>query len=127
MKKTVVFLLFIFMLIFSSCTSDIKEQTEMIKYNEGTYYNKDWDEKIGSYEKDVIPNKETAIAVAVQIFNGMEKYGGAKDFTPQSVFYDESDGVWIVSFGLNNDEYGFDCCIAMQQNDGKVLRIWFGE
>lgn len=126
MKIIGVLLSFIVIFFLSSCKNDFGEQTDMI-YNEGIYFNKNWDEEIGSYKKDVIPDKETAIAVAIQIFNGMEKSENATNFVPKSVFFDESDEIWIVSFASNNDEEGMDCCIAIQKKDGKVIRIWYGE
>lgn len=49
--------------------------------------------------------------------------------TPQSVFFDKQDEIWIVSFGMDSKEnvVGGDCSIAIQKQDGRVLRIWFGE
>ena len=77
----------------------------------------------------VIPDEETALKIAKAIFDGMEKNKDAKEYVPQSVFYDNQDEIWIVSFGKNSNQImlGGDCNIAMQKKDGKVLRIWFGE
>ena len=93
---------------------------------------RDRDDTIGTYNGYVIPDKETAISVAVQIFSGMEKGKTAEKFLPQSVFYDEEDEIWIVLFTEPIKKYGVatlgnGCCIAMQKSDGKVLRIWFEE
>ena len=59
----------------------------------------------------------------------MEKSKAAQDYEPQSVFYDDQDEIWIVSFRKDSDEIiaGGDCSIALQKKDGRVLRIWFGE
>ena len=77
----------------------------------------------------VILDEETALKIAKAIFYGMEKSKDAKEYVPQSVFYDNQDEIWIVSFGKNSNHImlGGDCNIAMQKKDGKVLRIWFGE
>ena len=62
-------------------------------------------------------------------FDGMEKSKEAQRYVPLSVFYDDQDEIWVVSFGEDSRQntLGGDCSIAMQKKDGKVLRIWFGE
>lgn len=112
----------------SSCNSkEIKN--DMVKYGAGAYHDKNWNETIGSYQGEVIPDKEIALEMATAIFNGMEKSEESEHFVPQSIFFDEKDEIWIVSFGKDSSEMilGGDCSIAMQKKDGKVLRIWFGE
>lgn len=111
------------MLSFSACTS------KSIQYDEGIYANKDWSETVGSYTSDVVNSKETAIQIAVAVYNGMDKSNDMDDLTPTSVFYDEQDEIWIISFSKKSakNEVGGDCSIAIQKEDGKVLRIWFGE
>ncbi len=130
MKKKLIFL-FITLLsitLFSACGND-KKENDMVKYESGIYYDKNWDETVGTYTESVIPDKDTALEVATVIFNGMDKSRGAKEYVPKSVFYDDQDEIWIVSFGKDSDEIilGGDCSIAIQKKDGKVLRIWFGE
>lgn len=51
------------------------------------------------------------------------------DLTPQSYIFDNQDEIWIVTFGKYGKENvaGGDCSIAIQKQDGQVLRIWFGE
>lgn len=102
----------------------------MIKYESGTFYDKNWSESIGTYsEQPVIPDADTALAIAQTIFDGMKKSTEAQQYVPQSVFYDSQDEIWIVSFWNTSSQTstGGDCNIAMQKKDGKVLRIWFGE
>ena len=130
MKKKLIFL-FITLLsitLFSACGNG-KKENNMVKYESGIYYDKNWDETVGTYTESVIPDKDTALEVATVIFNGMDKSRGAKEYVPNSVFYDDQDEIWIVSFGKDSDEIilGGDCSIAIQKKDGKVLRIWFGE
>ena len=99
-----------------------------MQYQTGIFYDKNWDDPVGTYNGDVIPNENTAISIATQIFDSMEKSNAYDHFKPQAVFYDEQDAVWIVSL-YNSEEMhtGGDCNIAMQKRDGKILRIWFGE
>lgn len=136
MKKIKCLLLIMYLIVITGCNRNqfnMKGTSTMdIEFEQGIFNDKNWDENIGTYKKDVIPNKETAVAVAVQIFNGMEKKSYAEKYVPQSVFYDEVDGIWIVSFWEenNNDEMitlGNDCSIALKKNNGQILRIWFGE
>lgn len=100
-----------------------------VKFRTGTYHNKKWDETIGTYQNDVIPNKDVALNVAVQIFEGMQKSDNMQSYVPQSIFFDEEDNVWVVSFWEQSKEpmLGGGCSIAIQKKDGKILRIWFGE
>ena len=128
-KKLVLILILAFaVILFSSCNSK-GMKNDMVNYEVGAYHDKNWDETIGSYQGEVIPDKETALEMAKAIFNGMEKSKESQHFIPQSIFFDEKDEIWIVSFGKDSNEIilGGDCSIAMQKKDGKVLRIWFGE
>ncbi len=131
MRRTLVVLVIVVlsMISYSACGNSKKENA-MIKYESGNFYDKNWSETIGTYRGDaVIPDEETALKIAKAIFDGMEKSEDAQQYVPQSVFYDNQDEIWIVSFGKNSNQntLGGDCNIAMQKKDGKVLRIWFGE
>ncbi len=88
---------------------------------------KNWDDTVGTYTGDVIPNEECAIAVATEIYRHLEY--SEDHYVPINVFYDEVDKIWIVTFFEENNvtTVGEDCSIAIQQSDGRVLRIWFGE
>lgn len=130
MKKKI-FLLFIMILSFLSLSAcqNIQEQNNMIEYQSGNYHDKNWNDMVGTYSEPVIPDKETAVEVAKAIFNGMNTSEDMNGNVPKSVFYDEQDEIWIISFGEDSDEntLGGDFSIAIQKTDGKVLRIWFGE
>ena len=101
----------------------------MIMYETGIYYNKNWNENVGTYTEDVVSDKDTALSIAKIIFKGMRKSKDAEKYVPTSVFYDEQDKIWIVSFSKETEKIlvGGDCNIAIQAKDGKVVRIWFGE
>ena len=129
MKRTLVLFTIILSMVFCSACGNSKKENDMVKYESGNYHDKNWSETIGTYGGMVIPDEETALKIAKAIFDGMEKSKDAKEYVPQSVFYDNQDEIWIVSFGTNSNHImlGGDCNIAMQKKDGKVLRIWFGE
>ena len=97
-----------------------------VDYDSGIYYNKNWDETIGTYTMPVIRDRESAIEIAMAIYNSMENNN--PNYVPQSVFFDEEDEIWIVSFWEASYEGLGNCCsIALQKKDGRVLRIWAGE
>ncbi len=50
------------------------------------------------------------------------------NLTPQSVFFDSQDEIWILTFGTDGKDNvaGGACSIAIRKQDGKVLSIWFG-
>ena len=142
MKRMVIFSLLLCMLMgcANEPTNDNREdnikENPNVAYSEGVFYDKNWEDHTGSYENNVIPDMETAITVASAIFDAMEKSFAAEKFIPQDVFYDEVDGIWIVSFweSIPDDTQDSapvvvgDCCsIAIREADGTVLRIWFGE
>lgn len=131
MKRIILLLLPIILSValFSACEPPKKEKTDMVKFESGNYFNKDWSETVGTYQKAAVPNEKVALEIAQAIFNEMDKSEETQEYVPQSIFYDEQDEIWIVSFWKESNEItlGGDCSIAIQKVDGKVLRIWFGE
>lgn len=130
MKKNSIFLLVIVLsfLSFSAC-KNLQDENNTITYQAGNYYDKNWNDTVGTYTGTAIPDKETALEVAKAIFSGMDTSENMRGYVPKYIFYDEKDEIWIVSFGEDSSEtaLGGDCNIALQKADGKVLRIWFGE
>lgn len=129
MKK--VFILIITIMIitsFSACKYNGKEN-KMVTYETGIYHDKSWNETVGTYSNPVVPDKETALKIAETVFNGMTKNNETQEYVAQSIFYDEQDEIWIISFWKDSDQniLGGECNIAIQKKDGKILRIWFGE
>lgn len=127
-------MLVIFVIVLSaiSCSACVNsnEDNDMIKYESGNFYDKNWSETIGTYKVEaVVPDEETALKIAKAIFDGMEKSKEVQEYVPKSVFYDNQDEIWIVSFAKNSSQItlGGDCNIAIRKKDGMVLRIWFGE
>lgn len=131
MKRIILLLLPIVLSValFSACEPLKKNKTDMVKFESGNYSNRDWNETVGTYQKAAVPNEKVALEIAQAIFNEMDKSEEAQEYVPQSIFYDEQDEIWIVSFWKESNEItlGGDCSIAIQKVDGKVLRIWFGE
>lgn len=129
MKKIqfLIFPIIISLLCFSACGNK-ESKNDTIPLETGIYYDKNWDEPVGSYKQEVIPDKETAIEVAKTIFSRMEKSKEAQEYTPQSIFYDEQDEVWIISFGkdLKDNIVGGGCSIAIEKKGWKSIEnlVW---
>lgn len=92
--------------------------------------NYDLDDKTGAFDGDAIPNHETAILVAKQIFDGT-KIGTQKrfeGFVPTISTYYEKSEIWVVTFtkpfDRSSGDIGEEICIALQKSDGRVLKIW---
>ena len=110
------------------CLSCSLKGKRVVEFEAGSYFDKNWEESIGTYKGAVIPDKDTAMNVAISIFDGMSKSEEVAEYVVQSIFYDEQDEIWIVSFWKDSENLiGGDCSIALQKKDGKVIRIWFGE
>lgn len=106
-----------------------------IKFLSGEYYNKIWnqDDVQNIFDSNCVPDMESAVQIANVIFYNKQKQGLFKEYKLQSVFYDESDDVWIISFWKPYDEknclitVGSDFNIAISQRNGEVLTYWVGE
>lgn len=127
MKKCIAISVLLLSLLLSSCANDTSDQE--IQFEEGIIYDKNWSDTAGTYTGNAVESKETAVAVATAVYNGMRKSQSMSNLTPQSVFFDSQDEIWIVTFGMDGKEnvVGGDCSIAIQKQDGRILRIWFGE
>lgn len=127
MKKCIAISVLLLSLLLSSCANDTSDQE--IQFEEGIFYDKNWSDTAGTYTGNAVESKETAVAVATAVYNGMRKSQSMSNLMPQSVFFDNQDEIWIVTFGMDGKENvaGGDCSIAIQKQDGRILRIWFGE
>ena len=81
------------------------------------------------FSGNVIPNAETALAIATSIYEAVDKHHEVEGLVPSSVFYDEDDEIWVVSFDRPNPSQNIDIsgggwCIAMRKSDGQVVKIW---
>ena len=77
-------------------------------------------------EGDRVPDKVTAINIAVQIHNALEDDRFKVETAPQFVFYDEKDEVWIVSFWEDGREGvldGGELRIIIRKSDAAVLSV----
>ena len=128
MKKTIIPLILTFFVVLTAC-GETEVEKDMVQYKSGIYHDKNWNETVGTYQEKIVANKNVAIEIATAVFEGINKSEEVQKYVLQSVFYDEPDEVWIVSFGKDSNEItlGGDCNIAIQKSDGKVLRVWFGE
>ncbi len=127
MKKCIAISVLLLSLLLSSCSNDTSDQE--IQFEEGIFYDKNWSDTAGTYTGNAVESKETAVAIATAVYNGMRKSQSMSNLMPLSVFFDNQDEIWIVTFGTDGKENvaGGDCSIAIQKQDGRILRIWFGE
>ena len=115
-----------------------------ISFLSGTYEYKDWDQKDFTYTGVAVPNEQCAIEMATSIVKNLKFEGKiqpsiwaevfnadyVQELIPQRIFYDEPDGIWIVSFwekipeGVKKTGTGVN--VAIRKEDGKVLRVWVG-
>lgn len=66
--------------------------------------------------------------ISNMIFSNLQDDGLFKDYVMQSVFFDESDEVWILNYYPNEKNYiGSTCSIAISKQTAEVLKIWVTE
>jgi len=81
-----------------------------------------------NFKEAIVPDEATAIAIAAAIIKGLANDEDVQEYLSQTtVFYDEADEIWIVSFAPEEIRLGGSISIAIQKKDGKVLRAWTGE
>lgn len=103
---------------------------QSVLFASGIYDYDDWDDPLGTYKGDAIPDADTAARIARAILSGMNT--GENMYVLSAVTYDEKDGIWIVDFSAESENpdgimIGGGYSIAMKKKDGGVLRIWTGE
>lgn len=138
-KRVICSVLSVFVLIIVIVSSVVihshkkDEPTPEIKFESGIYSSKQFlhgEEHPLSYKGDVIPDKETALNVATQIFKIQQKHNPTfEKHEPWYVFYDEQDEFWLVDFSDPSEPFvvGGGYCIVLQKKDGKVLGMWMTE
>ena len=139
MKRVLLFLVCLFILV-TGCAQNTEktEQSTMVEehtqpvehaitFKTGIYDHKFWKtDKIEDYPGYcVIPDEDAAVKIATAIYKELPIFA----FEAQSVFFDEEDEVWIVSFYPPIPESGpveIGSChsIALRKKDGKVLGIF---
>ena len=132
MRKISLVLLLTFLCLFvlSSCNAQNSNVVQNVQY--GVYSDKKWEATQSAGEYAAVPDIDTAVEIAVSIFNGIERKRIHEGQKVQYVFFDTEDEVWIVSFWKDRGygpyamiaEGSFN--IAIQKSDAKVLRMWVG-
>ena len=93
-------------------------------------YWEDLDKYEHAYEKDVIPDAETAMKVASVLIENVKKDGLDESFELFGVINDAEKGVWIVSFARAEDvKQGLESScynIALDKKTGEVILMWPG-
>lgn len=100
-----------------------------IEYEEGIYPYEDLINHELGITETCINKKETAIKIASCILEEFQEKGYFGGYTPQSVFFDTKDKIWIVSFWESRDIYtdGADFSIAIKAENAQVIKMWVGE
>lgn len=85
MKKCIAISILLLSSLLVSCGNDMSDRE--IQFEEGIFYDKNWSDTVGTYEGNVVETKETAVAIATAVYNGMRKSQSMSDLTPQSVYF----------------------------------------
>lgn len=82
-------------------------------------------EEVGVIKTDCAPDMQSAVRIANIAFVNCQQQGRFKNYELQSVFYDESDCVWVVSYWEPiKNAFGSSVSIAVSQKNGEILKIW---
>ena len=143
MKRIIVLVLLLFALSGCAEKAEVSDvDMSNILYLEDVWTDDAWGESnlplemdcIPAFEKDGIPDKETAIRATQIVVESYQKQGYFENYAPFLVLYDTEKKIWIVSFsdGLHSPESGYysvGACvsIAVRQENAEVIRIWVGE
>ena len=146
--KKVIILLMLLTLFLSGCSNDMaipngssngnpsnssntnsEEDSNMneITFTEGVWSDKYWENIEFPFEKDCIPDKETAISVTGLFLEKFQQQNSFNNYVPQSVFYDTKDRIWIVTFVESRDYPGACLSIAIRRENSEVVKMWVGE
>ncbi len=134
MKKFIVLTLILAMLLMTlvGCTQAKKEKKQAEKIEQlQELYAENWSENNGCYDQDVLPTKETAEAVAQQIFDSIKEEYGKENCVWSFTVYYEAQNAWMVHFGIPPTEdgvytMGAGCTIALNKANGQVMRVFWG-
>lgn len=112
---------------FASCEADSSSD---ITFSSGVYFNPIWREEekqVGEVDIVCVPDKDTAVQISDIVLKNLQNNGHFKDYVLFSVFYDETDEVWIVSYADDPEQCGDDCSVAISAKTAEILKIWAGE
>jgi hypothetical protein len=85
MKKCIAISFLLLLLLLVSCGNVMSDRE--IQFEEGIFYDKNWSDTAGTYTGNAVESKETAVAIATAVYNGMHKSQSMSDLTPQSVYF----------------------------------------
>ena len=136
--------MFVLSIFLFSCDKNITIKTEPIdnKFDSDDTYKgegiKRWEDIGETFEKACVTDEETAVKIADAIILQLQNNGYLDSVFSESPiylissFYDIEDKVWIMTYGnYDTDESGekipvpgTDFCLAISENDGRILRMW---
>ena len=101
------------------------------------YLNRDTDKGVlfdekgeTSWDGNLVPDEETAVALAEVIIKALQRQGLAQGCKLISVTRDERNENWIVSYAAfeeKNPLMGGGYSIAIRKTDARIISIWTGE
>ncbi len=121
--KKILFLTFIVCLSLAGCNGETEPN-----FSEGIYPDKNWNNIEFPINDIVIQDKETAINIAYAIFLQFQNQGEFPGYTPELVFHDTEDDLWIISFWEDKEGLlGSDFTVVLNAENGEVVKMWIGE
>lgn len=128
MRKILIITSCLFLLILIGCKAGGDNIMKDIRYEEGIYQNKNWNEIEFPFEQPCVPDKETAITITNSIMSNFQSDGHFPNYVAQSIFFDKEDELWIVSYWQEKENYvGADFTIALRKDNGQVVKMWVNE
>ncbi len=120
-------------MILTGCSEAKKEKKQAEKIEQlQELYAENWSENNGCYDHDVLPTKETAEAVAQQIFDSIKEEYGKEEYELIYATYYKTENAWMVFFHRPQKEDGLTlmgggCTIALNKANGQVMRVFWGQ
>ena len=123
MKKFIV-LAIAFAMLFSLVGCSQSKKAEQLQ----SFYDENWESEQGVYEKDVLPTKEAAEAVAQQIFDSLKEKYGKEEWVLRYTTYYEAQNAWMVAFfdpptEGSMSKMGESWVFALNKTTGRLMRI----
>lgn len=81
----------------------------------------------GLFEKECVPDEETAIRITGDILAGYQRQGYFDDYVFLSATYQDYDSVWVVTYTENTEAPGACVSFAIRKDSAMVERVWIGE
>ena len=98
-----------------------------VLYEEGVCFDDDLENIDFPFERDCIPDMETAISVTKIFIEIFQQQNYFIDYVPTSVYYGTKDNIWVVTFSKGFDYPGACLIIALRKENAEVIKMWVEE